>query len=220
MRLMNEIGYAVCHQLPSRGLSYGGRHMPVCARDTGFFLAFAAGFLVLLMVYRRQGRRYPGWPMVLALALLILPTVFDAVTSYTGLRSSNNAVRMITGALAGTGVAALVFPLASSCAFSGGPPRRILEKWGSFPLLLLVPATLSLAVWPDFPGAFWLWAPLTCLSLVFLLLVLNFTLVSLVTEWLEFRVRTWLVAAMAMGLALAEIVAANRLHWLFERIVS
>jgi len=83
--LMNQVGYAICHQFAERSLSYGCRTLPVCARDAGLFLGFAACFAALLAFYGRAPRRSASWPKLAALALFILPTVIDAATSYAGL---------------------------------------------------------------------------------------------------------------------------------------
>ena len=211
------MGYAVCHQFSSRSFHYGGQKLPVCARDTGFFITFMVCFVALLFFYGRSGKRYPPVWMVVALAVLIIPTVVDAVTSYAGLRESSNAIREITGALAGTGAAGLLFPFADSQFFRGDGGRRILERWWSLPLLLLLPAVVSLALWPDWFGAFWFWAVLVTLSILFALFVLNYVLVSLLFAWLRgeegvpgVKVNT----ALTVLMVLAEIVVANRLHWL------
>lgn len=217
---MDQLGFAICHQLPDKTLHYGGRALPVCARDTGMFLGFSVCFLVLLVVYRRDGDRFPSWKVLVALALFLLPTVVDAVTSYAGLRETTNWVRLATGALAGTGIAALVFPVAVS-RLTGGIGRRILERRRSVPALLLVPAGICLALWPDWPGAFWLWAPLVSLSILFMLLVLNFTLISLVASWAdEDRVpRALTVGALAAAAALVELALSNRLHWVVDKLL-
>jgi uncharacterized membrane protein len=196
--------------------------LPVCARDTGLFLAFVACFVVLLIFYGRSGKRNPPVVVVVFLAVLIVPAVVDAITSYAGLRESSNAVREITGALAGTGAAALLFPLASSRMFRGEESARILERWWSLPLLLIVPAAISLALWPDWPGAFWFWSVLVTISILLTLFVLNYTLVSLLFSWI--RGEEGVPGAVAVSLltafmVLAEIVLANRLHWLFEKLV-
>jgi len=215
--IMNQVGYAVCHQFSSRSLHYGGQKLPVCARDTGFFLAFAACFIVLLLFYGRRGKRYPPVWTIVALAVLIVPTVIDAITSYAGLRESSNAVREITGAFAGTGAAALLFPIASSRMFKGEESVRILERWWSLVLLLLVPVVVSLALWPDWPGAFWFWAVLVTLSILFALFLLNFTLVSLLFAWLRGEKGVpgaGVITSLTAFMVLVEIIVANRLHWL------
>ncbi|MFH1149051.1 MAG: DUF2085 domain-containing protein [Actinomycetota bacterium] len=210
---MDQVGYAICHQLPSRSLAYGGRRLPVCARDTGLFLGFAACFLLLLVVYRLERTRYPSWPKVIALALFVLPMAVDVATSYGGLRQTTNIIRLTTGALAGVGAAALLFPLAArqwsqedGIAF---------ESWWSVPALLAVPAVVTLAVYPGWSPGFWLWAPLVTLSILFTFLVLNVTLAALLLD--RFRedrppVRPAVPVALGAALVALELVISNLLH--------
>jgi uncharacterized membrane protein len=222
---MDQVGYAICHQLSERSLAYGGRALPVCARDTGVFLGFAACFIVLLLAYGREPRRYPSWPKLLALALFIVPTALDAATSYAGLRESSNAIRVATGSLAGTALAALVFPMASSVVPPSGDPGErpaVFESWYSIPLLLAVPAAISLLLWLDWPGAYWTWAPMVTLAIVFTLLALNFTLIALAIAWKRGEDRVpgaGPLAGLALAAALVEVVLSNRLHWLVQRVL-
>jgi uncharacterized membrane protein len=223
---MNAVGYGICHQLPERSLQYGGRTLPVCARCAGLYLGFAACLIVLLIVYRGRAPRYPSWGKIAFLVLLLVPTAVDAVTSYAGIRESGNAVRMVTGSLAGTAIAALIFPLAAGALIKARRKEpalqesRMLESWWSAAALLAVPVLLSLAVWPDWPGAFWVWAPLVTASIVFTLLALNFTLLTLLFEGLRAAERltapAWLVAIALVAVAV-ELAASNRLHWIVQR---
>lgn len=223
--LMDQVGFAICHQLSERSLAYGGRALPVCARDTGLFLGFAACFVILLLAYGREPRRYPSWPKLLALACFIVPTAFDAATSYAGLRESSNAIRLVTGSLAGTALAALVFPLASCAASPAGDPGErpaVFDPWYSIPLLLAVPAVISLLLWGDWPGAYWTWAPTVTLAIVFTLLVLNFTLIALAVAWARGEDRVpgaGSLAGLALAAALVEVLFSNRLHWLVQRVL-
>jgi uncharacterized membrane protein len=221
--LMNQVGYAICHQFSERSLVYGGRVLPVCARDAGLFLGFSACFVVLLIVYGLVPRSYPSRPKVFIMGLLIIPTIFDAVTSYAGIRSTNNAWRLITGSLAGAGFAALLFPLVVTRLLSKEERRErpaAFQSWRSMLLLLAVPAVVSLVLWPDWPGAYWVWAPLVTLSILFTLLVLNFLLVSFLLDWLRTESPHPGAAAvlfLSLAACLLEVVASNRLHWLVER---
>ncbi len=222
---MDQVGFAICHQLSERSITYGSRAMPVCARDTGIFLGFAVCFTALLLLYGRGPRRYPSWPRLLALALFILPTALDAVTSYAGLRESGNVIRLATGALAGTGVAALVFPLAVSSArpdAANGERPEAFGSWWSVAGLLAIPFALTLLAQPDWPGAYWIWAPAVTLSILFTLFVLNFTLIALAAAWArgEDRVPGPLpLAGLAMAAAAIEIVLSNRLHWAVQSLL-
>jgi uncharacterized membrane protein len=215
---MNQVGYAVCHQLPGRTLQYGGEGLPVCARDTGLFLGFSLCIIALLVVYGLSGDRYPSWKVILALALFLMPAALDAVTSYAGWRETTNAMRLATGALAGTGAAAVVFPLAAG-TFGRGEERVVFERPWTVALLLPVTAAVSLLPYPDFPGAFWFWAPAVTGAVLFTFLVLNFTLFSLIFDWVSQReIPLWIPGVIAAAAVALEITVANRLHWLVDRL--
>lgn len=214
--LMEQIGFAVCHQLSERSLSYGGRVLPVCARDTGLFLGFAACAVALLLAFGPRPRLYPEWPKIAVLAAFLVPTAVDALTSYAGLRESGNIMRLATGSLAGAGLAALVFPLASTAIFSpGAEPGRpaAFSEWWMAGALSAVPASVTLALAPAWSWAYWLWAPLVTACLLFTFLALNLVLAALVFERTgRNRPAAPALAALAPVAVAIEIVLSNRLH--------
>lgn len=225
VNLMNEVGYGICHQISSRSLHFGGRALPVCARDTGIFVGFAACFIFLLVAYRGRAVRYPSWVKTLVLALMLAPTFIDAVSSYAGWRTSSNPMRLVTGALAGTAVAALLFPLTSRCIAAlrhrdCTEPARMLEEPWKLVALIIMPVLVSLAMWPSSWG-YWLWAPVVTLSILGTLFALNFTLVALLLEWWRGlqKSSSWAICiCVGLGLAALELAASNRLHWLVDRL--
>lgn len=224
---MQAVGYGICHQIPERCLHYGGRAMPVCARDMGIFLGFATCLAVLLVVYRKAAPRPPSWLTVAFLFLLAAPAVIDGITSYADLRESTNVLRMVTGSLAGTAGAALVFPFVSGALFRSreageAEAPRLLEPWWSLPALAALSAALSLAVMPDWPHAFWFWSLALMLAIASSLLALNFTLLTLAIEFFSVPRRMPAAGVLATGAAvmvLFEIAATNRLHWLADKLV-
>jgi len=224
--LMNQVGYSVCHQIPERSLRFGGRHLPVCSRDTGTFIAFALVFVALLVVYRKRPVRYPSWPKVLVLCALLLPLIVDAATSYGGLRESNNVIRIITGSLAGAAAAALLFPLFSDAVFTRGErlfepdEPRVLPSWLSFVSILAAPVFVCLATWPRPAWAYWFWAPVVTLSLLLAVFALNLTLVALVLDRLApYRAPAWVFAIVASVLSVAELALANGLHRIADHML-
>jgi uncharacterized membrane protein len=226
--VMRAVGYAICHQLPDRSLAYGGRALPVCARDTGIFLGFVATLIVLSLIYRRRSPRYPEWPKMVCLALFVAPTVLDALTAYAGLRESSNALRLITGALAGTGIAALLFPfiagaVASALSFEPEADEPVmLSSWWSLAALLVIPAAVSLATWPDWPGAFWAWSLAVTLAILLTMFALNFTLVILVRDYVAGpggAPAAGFAMVIALAAALLELALSNRLHWLVQKVL-
>jgi len=83
----------ICHQEPARSLWIAGHPMALCARDVGLYGGLWLGLLITL--WRRVF--IPGWLAFLCL----LPMALDGGTQLLGLRESTNALRLITGALAG-----------------------------------------------------------------------------------------------------------------------
>jgi len=218
--LMDQVGYAICHQMPERALSFGGKALPVCSRDTGLYLGFAAAILAMLVLYRRRPVRYPSRAKTAALILFLAPAALDAVTAYAGWRDSSNALRLLTGSYAGVGLAALVFPLAAGLLASADPaaePAPILESRLSVAMLALIPAAISLLLLPEPYAAYWVWAPLVTLAVVFAFTMLCFTAIGLSVEWLN-GPRTAPRAIWATSLALFAagvlLAVSNRLHWL------
>lgn len=95
-----SIGDVECHQIASRSFFLNGNEMPFCSRDLGLFIGLAAGF-GLAAFYRYKLNPF------LALAGLV-PMGIDGglqlVTSY----ESNNALRIITGIIAGVSLSILL----------------------------------------------------------------------------------------------------------------
>ncbi len=124
--LFNYIGQMVCHQMPERTLEVGGRYLPVCARDTGAYLGFFAGYF--LLVARRKKAKGP--PNLWVTVLMIIPMTVDAVTQLLGFRTSTNEIRLLTGLFFGTATAPFLAYLLSLVPLSGKMPilRKIIPE--------------------------------------------------------------------------------------------
>lgn len=83
----------ICHQEPARSFWIAGHPMAICARDVGLYGGLWFGLLTTL--WRKV--RVPGW----LVALCVLPMALDGASQLLGLRESTNALRLITGGLAG-----------------------------------------------------------------------------------------------------------------------
>ena len=90
----------VCHGIDSRSLVIAGIVMPICARCFAIYVGGLAGIAAFFAVRPRRPLALP-WLLV-----ALVPMALDGLTQATGLRESSNALRVITGALAG-GVAIL-----------------------------------------------------------------------------------------------------------------
>lgn len=105
----NYIGHLVCHQLPERSFWVGGHYLPVCARDTGVYIGFFFGYLLLSM----RKKEACGPPNLWMTLFMTTPMIVDGVTQFIGLRTSTNELRLLTGLLFGVALAPfLVYSLA------------------------------------------------------------------------------------------------------------
>jgi uncharacterized membrane protein len=106
------MGYGLCHQLPQRSFFGGGVQVPVCARDTGIYLGFALSFAILAIIHSGQRPRgFPTTPAWILMGLFLAVMGWDGVSSYAGLRTTTNDLRLITGLGVGFSAAAVVYPM-------------------------------------------------------------------------------------------------------------
>jgi uncharacterized membrane protein len=95
-----SIGDVECHQIASRSLFLNDNEMPFCARDLGLFIGLAAG-LGFVTFYR-----YKINP-ILALVGLV-PMGIDGGLQLVTEYESNNALRLVTGIIAGFAMILLI----------------------------------------------------------------------------------------------------------------
>jgi uncharacterized membrane protein len=127
--LLRWVGFGLCHQLPERSFFGGGLQLPVCARDTGIFVGFVVGLAALALIDR--GRRSSDAPPLFSSVVLVgMITVMalDGLSSYAGWRVTSNGLRLLTGVLAGFGLAAFTMPLVNGQLWIRAGAGRILPS--------------------------------------------------------------------------------------------
>ncbi|HUV24467.1 MAG TPA: DUF2085 domain-containing protein [Methanomassiliicoccales archaeon] len=98
------IGDMYCHQISDRSLYLNENQMPLCSRDLGIFIGLVAGMLLAILLNIRIS--------ILLFILILVPMGIDgSLQLLTGYESSN-LIRLITGLMAGTGVALIMSRLA------------------------------------------------------------------------------------------------------------
>jgi len=222
-RFLTALGYGLCHQLPERSFAVGGVQLPVCARDTGIYLGFSIGFLVILLLDRRRRSSEPPpvWVLVLA-GLMVGAMAIDGLTSYAGLRETTNDLRLATGLAAGFGLSAIVTPMLNGQLWRDARRERVLGE----PLAVLVwvaalPAAYLLVRYAA-PLTGVLYPLVTAAGIVFTFLLVNLIIVTLLPslERAALRLREcWLPIALAMVLTLLELAAAAWIRVLTERVL-
>ncbi len=180
MAKANMVGYAVCHQIAAHSFEIGGRQLPLCARCTGTFVGALVGFFGQALVLRR--RRAVEFPSVLAILFLITFTLLwalDGLNSLLATPGMNTTIvtvlnvrnvyqpmqelRLLTGALNGLTMSALVYPAFNSTMWRQFLPERAIRGLRDLGLLVLlelgmVGLVLSLVLiswpWTLYPLAF------------------------------------------------------------------
>ena len=93
------VGSATCHQISARSFFVGSHQLPHCARCSGFFIGAGVSILYLHFNRRTNGNKPFSLGQAVTFCLGLLPLAFDGLTSYLGLRESNNILRYMTGVL-------------------------------------------------------------------------------------------------------------------------
>lgn len=89
----------LCHQIPERCFTLGGRPLAVCARCLGIYSGFAGGLALFPLV---RGFARPVLPRFRVFLLLAAPMALDALAGIAGVWSSPGPARFATGFLWGT----------------------------------------------------------------------------------------------------------------------
>ena len=92
----------MCHGDPARSLWFNGKPLPLCSRCTMLY--------PFTLIFTLFGIWFFSFISMRVLYVFIIflflngPLVIDGYTQYIGIRESNNTLRSITGALAGSGI--------------------------------------------------------------------------------------------------------------------
>lgn len=219
--LLHWFGFGLCHQLPARSFFAGAHQVPVCARDTGIYIGFVISFALIAGLDRGRRRAgLPAWPVLVLAGLFVAAMAWDGVTSYAGLRVTDNVLRLVTGLLAGWALPVVVYPLVAGSLWRKPSPERSLS--GPYDVLLWVlpiPAVFAVVYWV-MPG-FGVWYPLLVVAAV----MATFVSVNMIIAVLPSRFDrsfdrlrdAWAPLLIAFALSAAEIALAG---WLREFLQS
>ncbi len=140
-RLRALVG-GICAQLPTHTYAPGGQPLPLCSRNTGIYLGFAIGVFALFARGHGRSARLPsGWvACVLLLGVAIMGV--DGVNSLfldlhlPHLYQPANPLRLATGFLTGTAMAAYLVPVANGIVWRSPDTRAAYPTVSSLAVLL------------------------------------------------------------------------------------
>lgn len=188
---MDALAYSVCHRLAGHSFFLEDRAMPLCARCSGMYLGILTG-LIYLLPRRQVG--YPSRGAWVSLGFFVITFTVDGINSFVDLAyhstlfyQPQNIFRVLTGALVGTGMAAILAPAFHQTVWkdvdteSTATAQRV--------LLLLAGASMVLGI------LLWLQNPLItyplavasgCAVLLFLVLIHTTVWVMVLKRWNSF----------------------------------
>lgn len=209
-------GFGLCHQLPERSYIATGVQAPVCARDTGIYVGFTIAFILIAMVHRgERPRNFPPPHVWVVMALLLVFMGWDGVTSYGGLRTTTNELRLITGLGVGFSAAALVVPMLNDEVWRVSTGTRVLDPLWRFLVWLIAIPVSWLAIGALGPRLGVAFPVLIAVTVLFTLLAINLVIVSMFPAF-DRRAERWTQVlapgAIALALAVIEIVLAGQLR--------
>jgi uncharacterized membrane protein len=141
--LIMSLGYGLCHQLPERSYTAGGVQAPVCVRDTGIYVGTVVALALIVSLHR--GERPLGFPSArvwAAMGVFFIALGIDGVTSYAGLRTTTNEIRLLTGLGLGFSIAAILVPMLNDELWRRADQIRVLDtNWRFLAWLLGVPVS-------------------------------------------------------------------------------
>jgi len=209
------LGSTVCHQLPERSYIFDGFQMPLCARCIGIHFGFVLSTLFFLTGSRRFASGLPGVKQMIVLGAIMSFFLVDAGLSYSGISTSDNLRRTLSGLSLGVPFPFVIYPLLSTILFPARSPRVMLLNridWVWFVGLYGLGATLILSA-AHFAPIFYLVSVIGVIGVFVFFTVLFSVILSLLMENKPFS--AWRKAAGAALLAVVVLMILAAVHEAF-----
>ncbi len=129
---LGAIGYAYCHQIPSRSFVFGNNQFAFCHRCTGLFLGILFAFIWQLPS-KRAGKVFTGWKITFSFFSLLFYIV-DALngtvlTSFIAGRTitlypPSAMLRTVSGLCLGSALGLLIYPIFNNVFWTNCNPNQ------------------------------------------------------------------------------------------------
>ncbi|HKD76765.1 MAG TPA: DUF2085 domain-containing protein [Ktedonobacterales bacterium] len=204
----------ICAQLPTHTFSPGGQRLPLCSRNTGIYLGFSLTTITQFVRGRWRAARLPsGWVAAALLAGVAIMGVdgFNSVfvdLHLPHLYQPNNYLRLATGTLTGTAMAAFLLPVANGILWRKSDGRTLYPSLQK--LVWMVPVLFGawLAVTLNWGLLLYPIALLSSAGVIVALTLINLTFVLAISgkvERYQRLIQAVPVFALAMTLAVSEL---------------
>jgi uncharacterized membrane protein len=209
----DHAAYAVCHRIPARSFTLAGRPLPLCARCSGTYLAATVGLIVLAARGRGRAGRFPAHSALVVLGVFLLCWAVDGFNSFLALfpglpylYEPRNLLRLITGALEGVALAAILLPLANQTLWATPGSQRSIGAWRDLGWMLVAAVVVIVLVGSEWPPLLYPLAILSELAILGLVGTVNAMFVLILTrrEGRATRPREVMIPLL-LGIALAAV---------------
>lgn len=216
--------HGLCAQTPSHTFIIGDHMLPFDARMTGIYAGAGVGIIFIAVKRRLLSDGLPGWPIRIALALMLAAMALDGMNSFLtdiGLWhpwQTTNVTRLVTGYGAGVTMAVALTWLLGGTVYQVSTRTPAVRSWTELVIILAgLPILGVMLTW----AAGWLYLPLTLFLIVAAWTVV--TTLVLVTAMLLFHVDERIIRrsqlhvpgalAAVLGLVVILLLAGGR-RWL------
>jgi uncharacterized membrane protein len=205
------VSAAVCHRIPSHSYFFAGRPLPLCARCTGTFLGALTALFGQAVLLRRRGTRFPPPLITVALVGFIFVMGVDGLNSYVDLMRGaplfyepRNELRLVTGALNGLALGALLWPMVNFSLWRDPQPGPVIRNGRDLGILLLMEAGMVALVLTGWPALLYPLALASALG-VLSMLTLTMTVLVVIIAGRENRYERWrdALTPLLVGLVMA-----------------
>jgi uncharacterized membrane protein len=132
------LGSTVCHQLSDRSYFFEGIQMPLCARCIGIHFGFVLAVSLLLLGPKRYASKLPSTRQLAVLAAVMSFFLIDAGLSYSGISTSDNLRRTLSGLALGVPLPFVLVPLLNMLSRPARSSVGVFDKtsdWLALPAL-------------------------------------------------------------------------------------
>ena len=168
MEKLRAIGHTVCMLRPGHSYFIAGEQLPLEARTMGMFSGLFIALVYLLLCGRWRATALPSRPLIVALVGFIAVMGFDGLNSTAWdmglphLYAPTNVLRLVTGLLAGVGIASLLLYAVNASLWNEGRPRPVMGSWRQLLGILVFEMVFFLGVVSGIP---WLLYPVSLISI-------------------------------------------------------
>jgi uncharacterized membrane protein len=139
LRLLDS---GICAQMITHTFAPGGELLPLCARNTGIYLAFIVTLITFHAIGKGHAQRFPTRGICILIACGVVACGIDGLNSFAvdlglaHLYQPQNWLRLATGLATGVALASCTSPLLNRLLWCEFNERRVLSSWYEFALLL------------------------------------------------------------------------------------